>query len=404
MSSVTGDYCFNGTGTLPDGVTPNRTAADPHHFAILAVANSPEYHQQSNGIHPSNYHDRGAGYGITRIDRNTRKITFECWPIHPDPEFPSTGGQFAGWPLTIRQTDNDGRAPTGHLPLIDTHWRDKPVIRVFDESTGELVHALRIRGTRCRPPVYDNGRTYRVEIAYDDASLSETRTGQTAAPAGSPAIRMFRAVQPSIVRGSASTLEWDVASPAMLTIDQGLGNVLSETVDGIGRIDVKPETDTTYTLTLNGTLKARTSIRVFAGRTLWDAVHFTPAELASPAVAGGDADPDDDGFTNDREFLFQTNPRGSSSFPVLRGGVVDEAGMPRVEFSSSCPLDVAAGFFIVESSTDLRNWTKLPSNSLSEISRDAQPATGTSRITIRVEDPVPRSGLRIFYRAGWDLR
>jgi hypothetical protein len=73
-------------------------------------------------------------------------------------------------------------------------------VRVFDETTGELVHAMRIRGTRYRPPVYDNGKTYRVEIAYDDAQLSETRTGQTASVSGPAEIRLFRAVQPSIIQ------------------------------------------------------------------------------------------------------------------------------------------------------------------------------------------------------------
>jgi hypothetical protein len=67
-------------------VTPNRTAPDPHHFAILGSANSPEYYQKTTGVNPPNYHDRGAGYGITRVHRKTREITFEAWPIHADPE------------------------------------------------------------------------------------------------------------------------------------------------------------------------------------------------------------------------------------------------------------------------------------------------------------------------------
>ncbi|MCP5532105.1 MAG: hypothetical protein H7A48_02925, partial [Akkermansiaceae bacterium] len=238
ISPYKGDYYFDGNGTLPDGVTPNLTANDPHHFAILGSANSPEYYQQTTGVNPPNYHDRGAGYGITRVNRTTREITFECWPIHADPEFPQTGGQFDDWPQTFRQTDNDGRVPTGYLPVIDTHWRENPVVRVFDETTGELVHAMRVRGSRYRPPVYDNGATYRVEIAYGDAAVSETRNGQVAVAAGPPAIHSFRALQPSILVGAAATLEWDVSSPATLVIDQGVGDVLSRTVDGIGYVRV----------------------------------------------------------------------------------------------------------------------------------------------------------------------
>ncbi len=145
VSPYLGDYFFDGNGTLPDGITPNLSANDPHHFAILGSGNPNEYYQQSNGITPINLHNRGAGYAITRVNRSTREITFECWPIHADPDYPQTGSQFSDWPQTFRQTDNDGRIPTGYLPVIDTHWRVNPVIRVYDESSNELVHAMRIR-------------------------------------------------------------------------------------------------------------------------------------------------------------------------------------------------------------------------------------------------------------------
>jgi hypothetical protein len=52
---------------------------------------------------------------------------------------------------------------------------------------------------------------------------------------------------------------------------------------------------------------------------------------------------------------------------------------------------------------NLDNWARLPSNSFAETSRDNLPATGTSRITIRLKDPLPGSAPQSFYRAGWDL-
>ncbi|MGL5019880.1 MAG: hypothetical protein ACRDBP_17220, partial [Luteolibacter sp.] len=403
VSPYKGDYFFNGVGTLPDGVTPNRVADDPHHFAILGSANSPEYYQQTTGVNPPNYHDRGAGYGITRVHRKTREITFECWPIHADPEYPQTGGQFADWPQTVRQTDNDGRVPTGFLPVIDTHWRANPVVRVFNETTGELVHAMRVRGCRYRPPVYSNAATYRVEIAYGDAVVSETLTGQTATAAGAPAIHHFEAVQPSIVGGGVSTLGWDVSSPATLTINQGVGDVLSRTVDGIGYLEVAPVSDTTYTLTLNGTITAQTTIRVFPAKGAWRALHFSPAELADPLISGGSADPDGDGFTNDEEYRFQTDPRNASARPVLSGKIVNDGGLLRADFSSSYPLDATDCTLFVESSTDLENWSRLPANSFREVARDNLPAAGTSRITIRLNDSLPGTEAKIFYRAGWNL-
>ncbi len=404
VSPYKGDYYFDGNGTLPDGVTPNLKANDPHHFAILGSANSPEYYQQPTGFNPPNYHDRGAGYGITRIDRTTREITFECWPIHADPEYPQTGGQFADWPQTFRQTDNDGRVPSGYLPVIDTLWRENPMVRVFDEATGELVHAMRVRGSRYRPPVYDNGTTYRVEIAYGDASVSETLTGQTAALAGPAAIHFFGAVQPSILQGGTATLEWDVSSPATLTIDQGVGDVLSQTLDGIGYLQVSPATDTTYTLTLNGTVVATTTIRVFAGRAAWDDLHFTPAQQADPEIFGGDKDPDGDGFTNDEEFQFQTDPWEAASKPRLQGNVDLDGSTLTVDFEVSCPLDPATSKVLVETSSALSGWTEVPANSYVETGRQNFPATGTSRVSLRLTDTLaPPPGIR-FYRARWELR
>lgn len=404
ISPYKGDYFFDGNGTLPDGVTPNHTSAFPHHFAILGSANSEEYYQRTTGVNPPRYHDRGAGYGITRVHRKTREITFECWPIHADPEYPQTGSQFIDWPQTIRQTDNDGREPTGHLPVIDTHWRENPVVRVFDEATDELIHAMRVRGTRYRAPVYNNAATYRIEIAYGDEVVSETLTGQTATAAGPASIHYFGAVHPSILLGGTATLEWDVSSPATLTINQGIGNVLSQTVDGIGYLQVAPGADTTYTLTLNGSFTAQTTVRVFPGRAAWNAAHFTAAELADPSISGGDADPDGDGFTNDQEFQFQTDPRSGASKPNLQGSVDVDGEIITVDFEMSYPLDPAISRMIVETSATLGAWQEAPSNSYIETGRENFPADGTSRVSIRLIDIVPASENRRFYRARWELR
>jgi hypothetical protein len=402
VSPFVGDYFFDGNGTLPDGITPNRTANDPHHFAMLAAGNSQEYYQTTRGINPANLHDRGAGYGITRVNRRTREITFECWPVHVDPDEPSTGTQFPGWPQTFRQNDNDGRTPIGYLPLIDTQWRIAPVIRVFDEATNELVHAMRIRGTRYRPPVFNNNTTYRVEIAYDDETVSETRTAQTANVPGEASIRLFRSVNPSIIAGNRSILEWDVSAAATLTIDQGVGDAFRATVDGIGYLEVSPITDTTYTLTLNGDLTAQTTVRVFANRESWNTANFTRAELANPMISGGESDPDGDGFRNDEEFQFQTDPRNAGQSPGLIGSIKRINGILQIDFNCPVPLNPGSAGLIVESSPGLgERWTPLPSNSYRESSRENFPATGTSRITVNLNEPLPPTQRRQFFRARW---
>ncbi|BCX48830.1 cell wall associated biofilm protein [Haloferula helveola] len=396
-----GDYFFDGNGTLPDGTTPNRTSDFPQHLGVLGAANPLQYYQQSNGITPINLHNRGAGYGITRVNKTTREFTFECWPLHVDPDEPSTGSQFADWPQTFAQTDNDGRTPTGYLPAVDTQWRKNAVVRVYDESSGLLVNAMRVRGNLYRPPVYDNGTTYRVEIAYDDEPLSETRLAQTATPPGAPVIRSFVALQPSIAAGGTATLRWDVESPSTLTIDQGIGDVIPQTVDGIGYIEVSPAGDTTYTLTLDGGPTATTVVRVFDDKATWLAIHFSPAELADPLVSGDDADADGDGVSNGDEYRFQTDPRDASSVPRLESRIVEDGGMNYVEFSSPFPLDAESCTLLVEAGDDLTTWLPLPSNRYTETSRADFPAEGTTRITLRLTTPVPESELRKFYRGRW---
>lgn len=403
VSPYKGDFFFDGKGTLPDGVTPNRTANDPAHFAVLAAANSAEYYGQTLGMSPANLHDRSPGYGITRINRATRRITFEAWPLYADPEFPQTGAPYADWPITISQTDNEGRVPTGYLRNIDTQSECDAVIRVFDESDNSLVYAMRVRGNLFRPPVYDNSSTYRIEIAYGDGAVTETHPSLVPSAIGAPGIRSFTCLRPSIAEGGSSLLRWDVVGAATLTIDQGIGDVKVHTVDGIGFLEVSPALDTTYTLSLNGAATATTTVRVFPGKAAWYAARFSASELSDPLVSGAGADPDGDGFSNDEEYRFQTDPRNSSSRPVLSGRIVNLGGALRADFSSSYPLDTTGCTLFVESSPDLRVWTRLPSNSFTETARDNMPSSGTSRITIRLNNTLPGNDPNLFYRAGWDF-
>jgi hypothetical protein len=403
VNPYTGDFFFDGVGTLPSG-QPNLSAADPAHVRMLAVGNPLQYYQQTRNISPANLHDRGAGYGIVRIDKTTRRIVFECWPLHADPDDPGTGTQYDDWPVTISQTDNDGRVPTGFLPVIDTQWEKTPVIDVYDESSGERVYIQRVRGNQFRPPVYDNGTSYRVEIAYGDHPASEVLYGQVASPAGPATLHAFAAIQPSVVEGESATLRWNVESPGTLVLDNGIGDVLVHTVDGIGYLAVSPASDTVYTLTLDGTQAATTTVRVFGRRATWNGTHFTPAELLDPLVSGDDADPDGDGFTNGQEFQFQRDPRDGAAWPQLEGSVVEQGGALYVAFRSPFPLQPEGFNLVVEVSDDLVSWTTVPANAYTETARDNYPVSGTAQITLRLNAPIPSgSSSRRYYRARWEL-
>ena len=105
---------------------------------------------------------RAAGFGVLRLDKKARTITMECWPRNVKIGSPEAR-QYPGWPLTIRQSDNYGRPAVAHLPTLEIVGRIDPVIEIVDESTGEWIYALRIRGPRFQPKVFHEG-SYTIHV------------------------------------------------------------------------------------------------------------------------------------------------------------------------------------------------------------------------------------------------
>ena len=107
--------------------------------------------------------DRGAaGYGLIRFDKNERTITFECWPRQADVTNPEHK-QYPGWPITINQTDNDGRKAIAYLPTLEIKGPSNPVVQVIRESDGEVLYTIRIQGNSYRPKVFTKGK-YTIKI------------------------------------------------------------------------------------------------------------------------------------------------------------------------------------------------------------------------------------------------
>ncbi|MGI9240918.1 MAG: alkaline phosphatase D family protein, partial [Verrucomicrobiales bacterium] len=399
ISDYKGDFFLNGVGTLPSG-RPNLNSQIPGHIRVIGAANPLEYYNRTRNIDPPNLHDRSAGYGIIRVDKSTRRITFEAWPLHADPEFPQTGSQFPDWPVTINQTDNDGRTPSGFLPVVYSGASENPVVSVYDETSGDLIYSQRVLGNSFRPPVYDTASTYRVELAFGDDPVSQTIANQSGAPEGAAAINRFVALRPSISSGDETLLYWDVSSATTLTIDNGLGDVAGVTINGIGHIAVRPITNTTYTLTLDGDSSARTTVRVFPPRAEWWAANFTPEELLDLLISGDRADPDGDGSDNGEEFRFQTDPRDENSLPRFESIILASGDSFNIDVDGAFPLGSELITPVVEVSPDLVRWTALPANSLIETSREPGSSPGTTRLTYRLLESRPDSP-RSFYRAYW---
>ncbi len=142
-------------------------------ITVHAVANP---HQ--TGREPSIIYDRATGYGIVTFDKARRTIDVECWPRYVDPST-HPDGQYADWPVAIRQEDNYGRAARAWLPNIAVEGLDDPVIEVVDERIGEMVYTLRIKGRTFQPKVFAEG-TYSIRVGDPDRALFKKRRGLAA--------------------------------------------------------------------------------------------------------------------------------------------------------------------------------------------------------------------------------
>jgi len=109
---------------------------------------------------------RSDGYGIARFNKRNRTITFECWPRFKSVD-EGDKVQYAGWPITIKMADNDGRKVVGHLPVIDlTGSGNSAVVQVIHDDSKEVLYTIRAKGQSFLPPVYAPG-TYTVKVGAD---------------------------------------------------------------------------------------------------------------------------------------------------------------------------------------------------------------------------------------------
>ncbi len=108
---------------------------------------------------------RGDGFGIVRFNKLDRTVTFEAWPRFANSD-DGDKAQYPGWPITIQQRDNDGRAPMGFLREIVCADGRQPVVQVVDQSNDEILYTVRAATHRFKPPVYSNSK-FTVKIGLE---------------------------------------------------------------------------------------------------------------------------------------------------------------------------------------------------------------------------------------------
>jgi alkaline phosphatase D len=145
-------------------------------ITVHAVANPVNDPKPGQFPEPMELHRKATGYNIIRFNKSDRTITLETWPRYVDPK---AGGQYEGWPITVKQTDNYGRKAAAYLPALKIKGLSDPVVQVIEEASGEVVYTLRIKGDQFRPKVFARGK-YSVNIGEPGTPKFKTIAGVTA--------------------------------------------------------------------------------------------------------------------------------------------------------------------------------------------------------------------------------
>jgi hypothetical protein len=117
---------------------------------------------------PANFSDekqRGDGYGLVRFNKRSGEVTFECWRRFRQ-AVQGESGQYPGWPIKVKQSDNDGRRVFGWLPELHFEAGIRPVVQVIDQATNETLYTVRAPSSRFQPRVYSSGR-FTVKVGID---------------------------------------------------------------------------------------------------------------------------------------------------------------------------------------------------------------------------------------------
>ena len=143
-------------------------------FTVLAAANP----QKQTKRKPNFYYDRNPGYGVVKFHRQTHDITMTAWPAWAGPGGEGDEGQpYAGWPVTIKQTDNYDRTAKGYLPTVVL--KNNPVVQVINDTTGEIEYTIRPAGKTFQPKVFDQKSKYTLRIGNPDTNVWKISSGLT---------------------------------------------------------------------------------------------------------------------------------------------------------------------------------------------------------------------------------
>ncbi len=127
---------------------------------VYAVGNPVSQHGANRYVRADN---KSSGFGLVELNKQNRTIQVNAYRFFAKLSDPENDRQFAGWPVTVSQTSNYGKERIGTLGPYSIDGVEKPVVKVFDQSSNELVYALRSQNPSPEPFVFEEGR-YTVKI------------------------------------------------------------------------------------------------------------------------------------------------------------------------------------------------------------------------------------------------
>lgn len=139
-------------------------------MTVKAIANPHNMH-----LEPEILHNRAVGYGIVTFNKKDRIIKTECYKRFINPE--EEEAQYPGWPIVIKQEDNYARLPKAFLPEVKFKGITKPVVKVINEKSNEMIYALRVNQDKFKAKVFDETATYTMIVGDPDTNIWKKKTG-----------------------------------------------------------------------------------------------------------------------------------------------------------------------------------------------------------------------------------
>lgn len=114
------------------------------------------------------------GFGIIDFDTKEQTVTFHSLPRSEEVADRLKGGEYPGWPVTVRAEENDGRTPIGELVRVKLKGENaaNPVVRVWGPD-GILQWAHRMSSDSLIIQAYAKGK-HKVEIGTGETGKWHT--------------------------------------------------------------------------------------------------------------------------------------------------------------------------------------------------------------------------------------